>query len=157
MSFQKMSFSNHNVFPKNGKYQNFRQKQNFFVPLGFNSHSSETTSIHRTMEKYNLRPCGVRNCYRNKHSFSMCSISIVSTSDKNTSGVSSNFRAGSSKPASERVNMVNMRGSLYKRRLQSVIYNPPKGRKYASSYRSEPPKLLGGEPQLISNGKSIRR
>ena len=98
------------------------------------------------MEKYNLRPCGVRNCYRNKHSVSLCSISIVSTSDKDTSGVSSNFRAGSSKPASERG---NMRGSLYKRRfLQSVIFNPQKGREYASSYRSEPPKLLYRNPPL---------
>jgi hypothetical protein len=125
------SSNNHNVFPNNGKYQIFAKSKNFFVPLCFNSHSSETPSIHRTMEKYNLRPCGVRNCYRNKHSVSLCSISIVSTSDKDTSGVSSNFRAGSSKPASERG---NMRGSLYKRRfLQPVIFNPQKGREYASS------------------------
>ena len=42
-----------------------------------------------------------------------------------------------------------MRGSLYKRRfLQSVIFNPQKGREYASSYRSEPPKLLYRSPSL---------
>ena len=50
------------------------EDKNVFVPLGFNSHSSETPSIHRTMEQYNLQPCGVGNCYKIKHSFSLCSI-----------------------------------------------------------------------------------
>ena len=116
----------------------FASDKNFFVPRGFNNHNRETPSVHRTMEKHNFRPCGLRNCYRSKHSFSLCSSSNVSTSDKNTSGVISNFRAGSSKPASKGS---NMRGSLYTRRfLQSAVLSSKKGRKYEASRRFEPSK-----------------
>ena len=103
------SSNNSNVFPKSGKYQNFRQRQKFFRPPRFHSLSSS-----------NNGPCGLRNCYRSKHSFSLCSSSNVSTSDKNTSGVISNFRAGSSKPASKGG------GSLYTRRFYSRLFLAPK-------------------------------
>ena len=129
----------------------FASDKNSFVPRGFNNHSRETPSLHRTMEKHNFRPCGLRNCYRSKHSFSLCSSSIVSTSDKNTSGVISNFRAGSSKPASKGG---NMRSSLYTRRfLQSAFLSSKKGRKYEVSRRFEPSKSFY-RSSTLSDGAS---
>ena len=63
--------------------------------------SSPSVSTVTAVKLPQVHRTSVRNCYRNKHSVSLCSILIVSTSDKDTSGVSSIFRAGSSKPASK--------------------------------------------------------
>ena len=102
------------------------------------------------MEEHNFRPCGFRNCYRSKHSFSLCSFSKVTTGDKNSSGVISTFRAGSPKLVGERG---NMRSPVLRRRfLQSVICNPKKGRKHASSYRPESSKSLHRHT-AFSNGE----
>ena len=102
------------------------------------------------MEEHNFRPCGFRNCYRSKHSFSLCSFSKVTTGDKNCSGVISTSRAGSPKLAGERG---NMRSPVLRRRfLQSVICNPKKGRKHASSYRPESSKSLHRHT-AFSNGE----
>ena len=102
------------------------------------------------MEEHNFRPCGFRNCYRSKHSFSLCSFSKVTTGDKNSSGVTSTIRAGSPKLAGERG---NMRSPVLRRRfLQSVICNPKKGRKHASNYRPESSKSLHRHT-AFSNGE----
>ena len=102
------------------------------------------------MEEHNFRPCGFRNCYRSKHSISLCSFSKVTTGDKNSSGVTSTIRAGSPKLAGERG---NMRSPVLRRRfLQSVICNPKKGRNHASNYRPESSKSLHRHT-AFSNGE----
>ena len=128
----------------------FGKGKNFFVPLGLNRDSCETPLVHRTMEEHNFRPYGFRNCYRSKHSFSLCSFSKVTTDDKNSSWIISTFRAGSPKLAGERG---NMRSPVLRRRfLQSVICNPKKGRKHASNYRPESSKSLHRHT-AFSNGE----
>ena len=144
------SSNNSSTIPKNGKYQNFRQKQKFFGPPGSQQGSCETPSVHRTMEEHNFRPCGFRNCYRSKHSFSLCSFSKVTTGDKNSSGVIPTFRAGSPKLAGERGNMQSP--VLRRRFLQSVICNPKKGRKHTSNYRPKSSKSLHRHT-AFSNGE----
>ena len=88
------------------------------INIGTYSFSPANTQLSILRRKFATQP--LPNA---KKLLSFCSISNVSTSDKNTSGVSYNFRAGSSKPASERG---NMRGSLYKKCFYSRSFLIPK-------------------------------
>ena len=82
-----------------------------------------------------IRPLRSSNCHRLKSSLSLCSFSNVSLDHAGTSENSANFRQRSHKPFRQRRDFSD---AFHKGRLlDSIVFNPKKGRDYAPRYRSE--------------------